>query len=116
MADLSDTVLFQAGKRLMTEEKGNSSSMPCPVLGELANTTFNSHQEHCPSVVLHVDHTNVQSVTVYKPSLPTAGLPIEICAKVAVEGTEFFIKGSVFHYCCSHLYYFHLFQELLFTL
>ena len=70
MADLSDALLFKAEKKLMMEEKGNGSSMSRSALGELANTTFNSHQEHCPRLVFDVDHTNMQSD--YIP-LPTAG-------------------------------------------
>ena len=70
MADLSDALLFKAEKKLVMEEKGNGSSMSRSALGELANTTFNSHQEHCPHLVFDADHTNVQSD--YIP-LPTAG-------------------------------------------
>ena len=61
MADLSDALLFKAEKKLVMEEKGNGSSMSRSALGELANTTFNSHQEHCPHLVFDADHTNVQS-------------------------------------------------------
>ena len=70
MAHHSDALLFKAEKKLMREEKGNGSSILRFVLGDLANTAFNSHQEHCPSLVFDADHTNVQSD--YSP-LPTAG-------------------------------------------
>ena len=70
MAHHSDALLFKAEKKLMREEKGNGSSILRFVLGDLANTAFNSHQEHCPSLVFDADHTNVQSD--YIP-LPTAG-------------------------------------------